>query len=91
MLARIIMDIQDKDLTKQENIGQIVYFGILAETKGIHGVDNLDLIPLFQGMLRSVYTHMRGLPLTDIASSLRYLSLLQDEKKIMKFIRKLQN
>ena len=47
--------------------------------------------PMFINSVRVAYNNIRNLPLVDVAMSLRYLVLLNDEKKVQKFLVKLQN
>ena len=72
-------------------IGQILYFGQICESQGIHDEKEFDMRPMFRDSIKVVFNHMRNLPLIDISAALRYIGLLENEKKMHKFITKLQN
>ena len=88
IVGNIIIDLLEDNKLKIEEIGLVIRFAAdLADEE----MDEVDCLLIVKQSLRTIYSNMQNTPIVDLAFSLHYVSVLDDERKARKFLARLQD
>ena len=89
IVGNIIIDLQEHNKLKIEEIGLVIRFAADLAEQGDEETEEVDCLLIVKQCLRTIYSNMQNTPIVDLAYSLHYLSVLDDEKKARKYVARL--